>query len=116
MERFVGKTAVLGLGFGMGAARFESTVWSQSQRQHRIDTQLAQRAVTTYRYTYPEVPRYWKVMDEVIHALSVRASREVGPLIVDGITQSVILPNGMRLFYSNMRQDHHHERSYADSS
>lgn len=104
VERFVGKTGVLGLGFGMGPPKFVTTCWNQSQRKTRIDLDLAQRTVKTYRSHYKEVPAYWRVMDSVIHALATRTVLRVGVLIVDGPTQSVILPNGMRLYYENMRK------------
>jgi DNA polymerase I-like protein with 3'-5' exonuclease and polymerase domains len=110
-ERFVGKTAVLGLGFGMGAPKFVITCWNQGRAQGlppemcRITDELGQRTVRTYRTDNHQIPTYWKTMDNVIGALSTRASMQVGVLYVDGPDQSIILPNGMRLFYRNMRRE-----------
>lgn len=110
-ERFVGKTGVLGLGFGMGAPKFIITCWNQGRAQGlapelcRITEELSLKTVNTYRRKYKEVPEYWKAQTRVIEALSTRTSMQLGVLLVDGPTQSVILPNGMRLFYHNMRQE-----------
>ncbi len=110
-ERFVGKTGVLGLGFGMGAPKFIVTCWNQGRNQGlapelcRITDDLAQRTVNTYRRKYKEVPAYWKAQTGVIEALSQRRSMDLGVLKIDGPAQAVILPNGMRLFYHNMRQE-----------
>lgn len=104
MERFVGKTGVLGLGFGMGWAKFIITCWNQSQRKTVIDEELAKRTVSTYRTDYQEVPAFWKLMDVVIHALSQREERDFG-VFQTGSDQTLILPNGMRLFYRNMRRE-----------
>jgi DNA polymerase len=105
IERFVGKTAVLGLGFGMGDTKFVKTCWVQSKRKTKIDSVLGKRVVNTYRSDYHQVPSYWKAQDNVVHMLSTRASGRLGVLIIDGPTQSVILPNGMRLYYTNMRKE-----------
>jgi hypothetical protein len=110
-ERFVGKTAVLGLGFGMGAPKFKVTCWNQGRAQGltpemcRIDDAMALKTVNTYRTKYKEIPTYWKTMTTVIGALSMRQSMKVGVLEVDGPSQTIILPNGMPLFYANMRQE-----------
>lgn len=110
-ERFVGKTAVLGLGFGMGAPKFKVTCWNQGRAQGlspamcRIDDDMANKTVKTYRTKYHEIPTYWRTMDNVIGALSMRQSMTVGVLQVDGPSQTVILPNGMPLFYENMRKE-----------
>lgn len=106
IERFLGKTAVLGLGFGMGAPKFGQTCWVQSKRKVKLDLPFCDKVVKLYRSEYKEIPAYWKTMNQVIHALSTRQSMRVGVLIVDGPNQSIILPNGMRLYYKNMRKEY----------
>lgn len=104
-ERFVGKTAVLGLGYGMGAPKFILTCWVQSKRKMKLPIALGGKVVNLYRSEYYEIPDYWQAQERVIYALSQRASMRLGPLLVDGPSQSVILPNGMRLYYKNMRRE-----------
>ncbi len=110
-ERFVGKTAVLGLGFGMGWAKFILTCLNQGRAQGLpremcvIPEALGRKTVETYRTSYHEVPSYWRAMDQVIEMLANRVSGVLGPILIDGPNQSLILPNGMRLYYHNMRSE-----------
>lgn len=110
-ERFVGKTGVLGLGFGMGAFKFVLTCLNQGRNQGlplelcRIPHELGERVVKLYRTEYREVPDYWSAQTQVIHMLANRVSGSLGVLLIDGPDQSVILPNGMRLYYRNMHSE-----------
>ena len=109
-ERFVGKTAVLGLGFGMGIPKFKETCRVQGRAQnlspemYTITDELSERTVRTYRKRYEEIPKYWKLQETSIEHLAMRQSMQMGVLYVDGPSQSIILPNGMRLWYTNMRK------------
>jgi hypothetical protein len=69
-----------------------------------ISDELADRAVKTYRSKLHEIPAYWKIQEKAIEYLAHRQSLELGVLYVDGPSQSIILPNGMRLWYTNMRK------------
>lgn len=104
LERFVGKVGVLSLGYGAGAPRFRATVYTQGQRQV-ISDELAQQVVGTYRQTFKEIPSYWQQCEAVLFSLSNRISRDFGCVLVDGDDQSLILPNGMRLYYRNLRRE-----------
>lgn len=110
-QRFVGKTAVLGLGFGMGPPKFSVTCRNQGRAQGlsladcTVPLDLSQRTVTTYRTEYREVPQLWHLMEnEVLPALANRLRRDFGIFYTD-VDQSIVLPNGMRLFYRNMRRE-----------
>jgi DNA polymerase I-like protein with 3'-5' exonuclease and polymerase domains len=109
-ERFVGKTGILGLGFGMGQPKFKETCRVQGRAQNLppemyvISDELAERTVKTYRSKFHEIPAYWKIQEKAIEYLAHRQSLELGVLYVDGPSQSIILPNGMRLWYTNMRK------------
>lgn len=108
--RFTGKTAVLGLGFSMGITKFKETCRVQGRAQglppemYTIDIELAERTVKTYRSRYKEIPAYWKLQETAIEHLAMRQSMQIGVLYVDGPSQSIVLPNGMRLWYTNMRK------------
>lgn len=56
-EREIGKRGILGLGFGMGAARFVGMVKEQSGID--IELSLAETAKTAYRGKYKKVPAMW---------------------------------------------------------
>lgn len=55
-ERQLGKAAVLGLGFGMGAPKFEMTC---AKDQIFLPSDEFKRIVTLYRDTYYMIPRFW---------------------------------------------------------
>jgi DNA polymerase len=63
LERQVGKSAVLGLGYGMGAQRFKD----YCQQQDIILTlEQAKEAVDLYRSVFPGVPRLWKQGEDAL--------------------------------------------------
>lgn len=55
-ERAVGKTAVLGCGYGMGKDKFQAMC---AINGIDIPIELADTAVRTYRETYPLIPQMW---------------------------------------------------------
>lgn len=109
-ERFVGKTGILGLGFGMGPPKFVLTCRNQGRANklapelYTITPEFSVKVVNTYRTDYKEIPALWRLNEQVIQAIANRMSMTVGPMIVDGPTQSIILPNGMRLYYHDMQR------------
>jgi hypothetical protein len=102
-ERFVGKTTVLGCGYGMGAAKFQAQL-----KVFNVDTEAAEceRIIDVYRNTYPKIPLLWKQAQRAIEAMSedrtVPLGRE-GVLEVCG-KKGIKLPNGMYLKYPNLRK------------
>jgi hypothetical protein len=61
LERQVAKSAVLGLGFGMGAPKFMAYC---KQQGIAVDEDFAQYVVKLYRGTYQGVVRLWKYMND----------------------------------------------------
>ena len=57
LERFMGKTAILGLGYGMGVEKFQASV----KRLGDIDITLkeAKRIVYAYRDKFSKIPDAW---------------------------------------------------------
>lgn len=55
-ERFVGKQAILGLGYQMGWPKFQATCESYGQP---IDDELAQHTVDVYRDKYHRIRNFW---------------------------------------------------------
>lgn len=101
-ERFVGKTGVLGLGFGMGRDKFIVTCWNQGRVV--LDPAIASRSVQAYRQDYaPEVPELWKRGERLIDAMIADRREAVGPIHTVG--KRLFLPNGMWLHYNNLRRE-----------
>lgn len=55
-QRFVGKQARLGLGYGMGWAKFQATCLQYGQA---LDDELCQHVVTLYRELHPNIRNWW---------------------------------------------------------
>ena len=65
LERYVGKTAILGLGYGMGADKFKQTLKTGSPSVDVSDS-VAQQIVMQYRGMYPNIPRLWSGMKDAL--------------------------------------------------
>jgi DNA polymerase len=101
-ERFVGKTTILGAGYGMGAAKFKAQL-----KNFGVDVELeeAQRIIATYRQTYPKITELWK---SAASALKAVLQNQQTPLGRDGVLKiegkdGILLPNGLYLRYPNLR-------------
>lgn len=101
-ERFVGKTTILGSGYGMGAAKFQTQL---GNFKVEIDLDEAKRIIDTYRRTYPMIPQLWKRAGEILDAIINDQYTEFGRggiLKVEG-RKGILLPNGLYLKYPNLR-------------
>jgi DNA polymerase len=74
-ERFVGKTTILGSGYGMGANKFKAQL---NNFAVGIEQEEAQRIITTYRETYPNIPELWWKAHETLDWISNDKTGEFG--------------------------------------
>lgn len=107
-ERFVGKQAILGLGYSLGWIKFQYKValdsLAQTGTEIKMDDAEAQRVVNLYRTTYREVPAMWKVLDNLIQQMTYKDCQvQLGPLTF--LYQKIRLPNGLYLYYHNLRYE-----------
>lgn len=65
-ERFVGKTTILGAGYGMGAKKFQAQLKGFGVD---VDEVECQRIITVYRSTYPKIPSLWKEAHRCLEAI-----------------------------------------------
>lgn len=104
-QRFLGKTAILGLGFGMGAQRFMDTVRVQANDQG-IDIDMpfdkAQDVVNIYRRKYKEVQRTWYMLDKMITRMHAGTAEgyTFGPCTFHN--DRITLPSKLELFYRDL--------------
>lgn len=101
-QRFVGKTCILGLGFGMGEVVLRSTLRKDGLKFDLIE---CGRMVSTYRQTYPQIPALWKRVDALIPVLigpELSYGKE-GP-VTFGLSH-IALPNDMLLLYSKIHYE-----------
>jgi DNA polymerase len=109
-QRQVGKVAVLGLGYGMGAERFQRTCYDWTGII--ISDELATEIVDTYRTKYYQVKEFWNEVEHGMVKLAIKHPGQVvtrkskrAPLaaVVKGDFLTIQLPSGRRLFYREPR-------------
>jgi DNA polymerase len=102
-ERFVGKTTILGSGYGMGAPKFQAqlktfgTEISEGEATHIVDV---------YRTTYPLIPALWRQGNTVLDAILNNQSTQFGNgcVVVHG-SDGILMPNGLYQRYPNLRKE-----------
>ena len=103
-ERFVGKTAVLGLGYGMGHVKFKDTLKAGAMGPPvDIETREAKRVVDAYRSLYTGITMLWSKLEDLLKQTMHKDNygNVYGPLTVRH--HALELPNGMALRYHNLR-------------
>ena len=102
-ERFVGKTTILGAGYGMGSKKFGVQLKTFGVE---VEEEEASRIISVYRQTYPRIPSLWKeagkVLDAILEDSTCEFGRE-GVLYVEG-RKGIRLPNGLYIKYPNLRK------------
>jgi DNA polymerase len=102
-ERFVGKTTILGCGYGMGAIKFQLQLKNYGVQISKVE---AERIISTYRDTYPKITELWKSATKTLNAILENKQTTLGRngvLKVDG-KNAILLPNGLYLRYPNLRK------------
>jgi DNA polymerase len=107
VERFVGKTCILGLGYGTGAAKLRHTLKTQPPGAE-IDEDEAKRIVSVYRTENDKIPELWSECDRALHHLAEWPSGtneytlgEHGCVRVT--PHGIRLPNGLYIQYPKLR-------------
>jgi len=101
-ERFVGKTTILGAGYGMGATKFQAQLKNFGVE---VEIEEAQRIINTYRNTYPKITQLWKDAGYALKAILQGQMTQLGRggvLQIHG-KQGIYLPNGLYIRYPNLR-------------
>ena len=96
-ERFVGKTCILGLGYGMGAPKLKATFRKDG---HKISRDVAYEYVGTYRESYHEIPANWRFCDHILTQIADGGLIGIGPCMAS--QDRITLPNGMAIWYNNL--------------
>jgi len=104
-ERFVGKTTILGAGYGMGAAKFQAQLKSMGAE---VDTDEARRIIDIYRRTNDAVVRLWR---QAQNALVNMSRGDTAPLGRRGVLEvvpsesAIRLPSGLLMRYDDLKFD-----------
>ena len=116
-ERFVGKTTILGAGYGMGATKFKAQL-----KVFGVDLPEAecQRIIHVYRETYPRIPALWKEAQKCLEAFIARQTTTIGTqpqaLRISTTEHGAIgfqLPSGLFLSYPKLERNSDNEFTYT---
>jgi len=102
-QRFVGKTTILGAGYGMGAVRFKDQLQSFG-----FDMELdeARRVINIYRETNFQITRLWNDASHTIRCMEQGMGTELGikgVISIDPTVSGIILPSGLQMRYADLR-------------
>lgn len=105
VERFIGKTAILGLQYGLGWQKFQKTVALQSKAQVGTEIKMsdeeAAKVVQLYRNTYPAIPGMWSQLNSYIPRMtSTGFSALLDPVMLGH--ERIKLPSGLYLHYHKL--------------
>jgi len=102
-ERFVGKTTILGAGYGMGHKKFNAQL-----KNFGVELPLAEceRIIKVYRSTYEAIPELWEQAQSVLYAMIEDKSAPLGKKGVVSVEgkRGIRLPNGLYIKYPNLRR------------
>ncbi len=103
VERFVGKTCILGLGYGMGAEKFRRTLEiGQGGVSVKITIQEAERIVRLYRQKNFKIVQLWNKCGQSLNGIINRVSGEIARGIIYD-EQGIRLPNKLYIRYPALR-------------
>jgi DNA polymerase len=101
-ERFVGKTTILGAGYGMGGPKFKAQLKTFGTD---VTEEEAKRIITTYRAAYPMIPELWQKSHEALRCMvrgqTMKLCRN-GLLTIE--PNGIKLPNGLYIHYKGLRE------------
>lgn len=101
-ERFVGKTTILGAGYGMGALKFQAQLKTFG---HDMSLDEARRVITIYRETNDKIVGLWQQAQSVL--INMTGDR-AAPLGKDGVLSvlpkenAIRLPSGLLMRYDDL--------------
>ena len=101
-ERFVGKTTILGAGYGMGAVKFQAQLKTFG---YDMDLNECRRVIEVYRNTNWRISQFWREAQYAIKNLANGSSMALGVgglLEVDGDESAIRLPSGLLMRYDEL--------------
>ena len=102
-QRFVGKTTILGAGYGMGPVKFQAQLKTFNVE---LSEDECKRIIHVYRDTYPYIPKLWRDTGDALESLVVDNLTSIGEGMKLAVAGGIVLPNLLRLRYPNLRFEH----------
>ena len=104
VERFVGKTCVLGLGYGMGAEKFRRTLEiGQGGINVVIDINEAERIVRLYRQKNWKIVQFWQKCGNALKDMLYGGENALHPQVRYD-KRGIRMPNGFYVQYPALRE------------
>jgi DNA polymerase len=114
-ERFVGKTTILGAGYGMGWAKFQVQL---RNFKRDLDEATCKHILNTYRGSFSSIPQLWEQAHRCLDALADEKLKTTSfgcqpqaVYVLPGV--GFDLPSGLPLKYMNLRPDEIDDRGRA---
>lgn len=104
-QRFVGKTTILGAGYGMGAEKFGIQLKTFG---FEVAPHEARRIIQIYRDANWKISKVWRDANFMVQQLSNNRAAPFGRkgiIEVDTQNQGLILPNGLRILYEGLHAE-----------
>ena len=110
-ERFIGKTTVLGAGYGMGGEKFQAQLANMGKD---VDIDMCKHIIKQYRQSNRAISNWWMELNQVLQA--IMAGKEAAVDKVGLMTTSpmlgIELPNGLFLNYPELTKGTNNDYSY----
>lgn len=111
-ERFVGKTTILGAGYGMGAEKFRTQL-----RVFKVDLPATEcsRIINVYRSKYQRIANLWKEAQNAIKAIAQGSTTAIGtqPQALSVVEGGFLLPSGLLISYPDLQVDSDNQYTYT---
>ena len=102
-ERFIGKTVVLGCGYGMGAEKFKNML---SLQKIAMEKSEAERIIRIYREKNFKIKQLWGEGQNALRFILQKRNAPIGQHdVVRVMNGGLLLPSGITMLYNNLRQD-----------
>ena len=104
-QRFVGKTTILGAGYGMGAVKFQAQLKTFGVE---VDLEEARRIIDIYRRTNHKIALLWRQAQNMLVNLSRGDSAVLGRAgVLDVVPEerAIRLPSGLLMRYDDLKFD-----------
>lgn len=114
-ERHVGKTCILGLGYGTGASTLQRSL-ANGFIKVKLPAEECKRIVDLYRTQYDAIPRLWRSCGKAIENMYNGYDSVIGgvcPLQVSGKDRTVLMPNGLFLRFPDLQAEQN-ERGFNE--
>jgi len=105
-QRAVGKTVILGCGYGVGWFTLQGTLKRDAGQE--VSDDEARRIIDIYRHSNHKIRSLWRAAQNTIRYMEQGDSLDFGRpgvLGVDASRNAVVLPNGLAMFYPELHAE-----------